>query len=108
MHVTINDRLAVQLRDFASTNPDPRTRPTIEQMTPIIDPGTALRSVPLNGISFITFDRRSWDDPGPTGTDKRKRTIVSLFAGGEWAVDIALAGAAIKEIAIVREIPPPP
>ena len=105
--VTINDRLAVQLRDFASTNPDPRTRPTIEQTTPIVDPETALRSVPLDSIRSIIFDQRSWNDPDPTGTDKRKRTIVSLFAGGEWAVDIAFAGAAIKAIAIVREIPPP-
>lgn len=110
-NVRIDDRQAIQNQEFARTNTDPRIQPGPAELTPIVDGKVALMALPLADISSITLNLQSWlgglEDKDIIGADGQRRAVASLFAGGEWSVDLVLDHDNIVLVHIIHEVPPP-
>jgi hypothetical protein len=109
--VIVEDREAPRRREFARTNTDPRVQPTSEEMTPITDAGVALAAIPIGDIASVVFGRqlrRDWfKGEELVGRIGAKRELATVFAGGEWTIDMVVEGHRIAAIRIIREVPPP-
>lgn len=111
LRISIDDQSAEMTRAFARINTDPDLRPSEADMTAITSGRVALAKLPLDAIAHIDPDSPSHHgliEPADR-VDSRgaPRTLASLFAGGEWSVDMALESGRIVVLRILRRIPPP-
>lgn len=111
LQVSIDDQSALMARDFARNNKDPDLRPSKEEMTAITSGRVALAKLPLDAIAYIqpnSLSYRGLIEPAErVNSQGVPRALATMFAGGEWTVDMALEDGRIVVMRILRQIPPP-
>ena len=111
LRVSIDDQSVEMTREFARRNKDPDLQPSKEELTAITSGRVALAKLPLDAIAYIHPRSLSYHDliERAERLDSRgaPRELASLFAGGEWTVDMALENGRIVVMRVLRRVPAP-